>query len=113
MVYLVGEFSCLVGRGTVTECHPQGPGGGWRKDVPVGTLGTSCPGAGLSCIPDPLPLWYGSCRARVINRVGWWLLGTPRCTHRLPAAPVSPWGSAGGRCRMVMKTKPQITQTTQ
>lgn len=78
-----------------------------------GHWGPAAPGAGLSCIPKPLPHCYGSCRARVINSVGWWLSGTPRCTHRLPAAPVSPWGSAGGRCRLVMKTKPKITKTTQ
>lgn len=36
-VYLVGEFSCLVGRGTVTECHPQGPWG-LEEGCPCGLL---------------------------------------------------------------------------
>lgn len=76
-----------------------------------------CSPARLSCIPDPLPCWYGSStrprRACVINNVGWWLLGTLQCVNGLSAAPVSSWGSAGVRCRMVMKTKPQIIQTPQ
>lgn len=57
-----------------------------------GHWGPAAPGAGLSCIPKPLPHCYGSCRARVINSVGWWLLGTPQaaCSPRVPVG-LSRW----------------------